>query len=123
MNVAAVSVILAVLTVSAAPVSAQDGVCTTQERDDYYQAVLRAVTAAWRVPYEDRSLACTVLIKQNFRGEVLDIGIARCGDDPRVHKSVVDAGYLASPIPLPVNKACFSRDIILRIESRAQDHD
>jgi len=97
--------------------------CTDAEKEIYIHSIAQDVIAAWKPPYKDRTISCRVLIKQNFRGEVLNVGIANCSDDPRIHKSAIDAGYDASPIPLPVNKACFSRDIIIRIESRALDYN
>ena len=66
-------------------------------------------------------VVCTVLIKQDFRGEVEQVGIANCGDDPIVHRSIVNAGYRASPMPLPENPACFRRDIIVQLESASID--
>ena len=103
------------------PVGAQDDDCSERDREAYLHDVVQAVSAAWKVPYTNRTLSCSLLIKQNFRGEVLNVGIARCGDDPNVHKSVIDAGYEASPLPLPGKKACFSRDIIISLSSRTQD--
>ncbi len=97
--------------------------CSDSDRDTYLLSIAQDVTAAWKPPYQDQTITCTVLIRQNFRGEVLNVGIANCGDNPRIHKSVVDAGYFASPIPLPTNKTCFRRDVIIRIEFRAQDFD
>jgi hypothetical protein len=101
-------------------VSANDGVatCDADAQARYLESVRDAILSNWSVPYADENIACTVLIQQNWRGEVLHVGIAACGDDPRVHKSVVDAAYLSSPIPLPKNAACFTRDVIVRVESR-----
>lgn len=82
------------------------------------QSVRDVILSNWSVPYDDENIECTVLIQQNWRGEVLHVGIASCGDDPRVHKSVVDAAYSSSPIPLPKTEACFSRDVIVRVEAR-----
>jgi len=96
--------------------------CSDEEDETYVRTITQAVHAAWAPPYKDRAISCTVLLRQNFRGEVLNVGIANCGDDPRVHKSVIEAGYNASPIPLPANKACFRRDIIIRIETRALEY-
>ena len=97
--------------------------CSDAETDIYIRSITQDVIAAWKLPYKDRSISCRVLNKQDIRGEVLNVGIANCGDDPRIHKSVIDAGYRASPTPLPTNRACFSRDIIIEIEFRAQDFD
>ena len=58
-----------------------------------------------------------------MRGEVMDVGIANCSEDPQIHKSVIDAAYEASPMPRPPSKACFKRDVIVEIESRAQAAD
>ncbi len=102
------------------PAEPQQSACTDIEREAYLHEISQAVTAAWKVPIRHRSISCRVLLKQNFRGEVLDVGIARCGKDPVVRKSVVDAAYRASPVPLPANDACFDRDIIIDIHARAQ---
>ena len=114
--------VAALLLLGAPAVFAQEqAVCTDSDREAYLLTISQAVTAVWNVPHTTRTLACTLLIKQNFRGEVLNVDIAKCGDDPSVHKSVIDAGYLASPLPLPDNKACFARDITVRIVSRTQE--
>jgi len=95
-------------------------ICSASDRESYFSEIRERLYENWKVPYENRSIACTVLIKQDFRGEVLYVGIANCSDDPRIHKSVIDATYQASPLPLPKNQACFRRDTIVRIESRSQ---
>jgi hypothetical protein len=104
----------------ASPVCAQftTDVCDAQERALYRESVHDAVVANWKVPYDDRYIACTLLLSLNWRGEVLNVGIANCGEDRRVHRSVVDAGYSASPLRMPENKACFERSVIVRIEFR-----
>ncbi len=111
--------LLLLLPPSLALAASMFGKCSDHERERYLESVKQAVYANWDVPYDDESIECTVLLKQNWRGEVLHVGIAKCGDDPRVHKSVVDAGYSASPLPSPENKACRDRNIILQLEARA----
>ena len=92
--------------------------CSDEELAGWRDAVQAALVANWRVPYEDRHLACTVMLSLNWRGEVLNVGIANCGDDPQVHRSVVNAGYQSSPIRMLENRACYQRNIIVRLESR-----
>ena len=97
--------------------------CSSIERDDYFDSIERKIYENWKVPYRDRKVDCTILIKQDWRGEVRDVGIARCSDDVFIHRSVVNAAYQASPMPLPDNKACFTNTVIVRIESRIQSYD
>lgn len=92
--------------------------CSAEERALYRESVHDAVIAAWKMPYDHRYIACTVLLSLNWRGEVLNVGIANCGDDPRVHRSIVDAGYGASPLRKPANRSCFERNVIVKIEFR-----
>ena len=97
--------------------------CTEADRDAYFDSIEREIFANWNVPYTNRNLSCKVLVKQDFRGEVRDVGIALCGDDPRVHRSVVNAVYRASPMPLPEKKSCFAGSVIVTIDSRTQGTD
>ena len=118
---------IAVLLVLTAPLvaiasdAAEDPVpCTANERATYEFRVRQALMAAWEVPNPDRSIGCTVIIAQNFRGEVLDAGVESCPDDPLVRKSVTDAAYEASPLPRAENRACQERVLRLRLVYRAQ---
>jgi hypothetical protein len=97
--------------------------CSEAERDAYFDAIEARIYENWRIPHANRTLSCKVLIKQDFRGEVRDVGIALCGEDPAVHRSVMNAVYRASPMPLPANKSCFARSVIVTIESRTQQGD
>ena len=58
------------------------------------------------------------MLSLNWRGEVLNVGIAKCGEDPRVHRSVVSAGYEVSPVRMLENRACYQRNVIIKLESR-----
>ncbi len=117
------AVVLCVWLLSAAAADDETQECTAADRDAYLSEVRTRLYEFWQVPYANRTLRCTVLIKQNFRGEVMNAGIANCSEDPRIHKSVIDAAYEASPMPRPAVKACFKRDLIVQIESRAQAAD
>ncbi len=116
--------ILLVLLLSLQAVSEEDvPVCSSIERDDYYDSIESRIYENWRIPYKARNIDCTILIKQDWRGEVRDVGIAHCSDDIFIHRSVVNATYRASPMPLPDNKACFTDTVIVRIQSRTLSHD
>ena len=113
------------LSLLASPASAQwfFSECDAEELALYEESVHDAVIANWKVPYEDTHITCTVLLSLNWRGEVVNVGIANCGDDARVHRSVVDAGYSASPLPMPEDRACLERNIIVKIEFRPLGFD
>ena len=114
----------ALLALAGAPqLAAAQTSCSEAERDAYFDEIERLIFENWRVPYPNRNLSCKVLVNQDFRGEVRDVGIAFCGDDPVVHRSVMNAAYRASPIPLPANKRCFARSVIVTVESRTQQGD
>jgi hypothetical protein len=94
--------------------------CTNSEREAYFDSIERKIYENWRVPYRNRSMSCKVLIKQDWRGEVRDVGIALCGEDPTVQRSIINAAYRASPMPMPDNKLCFNESVIVTIEIRTQ---
>jgi len=94
--------------------------CTTAEREEYFDSIERKIHESWRVPYDNRAISCKVLIKQDWRGEVRDVGIAMCGADPTVQRSIINAAYRASPMPMPGNKTCFAESVIVTIELRTQ---
>lgn len=112
------AILCLILPLSSAAVGFPFDTCSSKEQSAWREAVKAAVVGNWRVPYEDRYLACTVMLSLNWRGEVLNVGIANCGDDARVHRSVVNAGYMASPLRMPDNKSCYERNVILKLESR-----
>ena len=96
------------------------GTCSPDEQSAYMTAVRQALLLAWVLPRDDESVSCTVLIAQNFRGEVLNAGVEDCPDDAELRKSVEDAAYDASPLPVPANRACFEPKLRLRLTHRAQ---
>ena len=89
---------------SPAPAEDEPPECTAPEWQHYLNTVRSRFYEFWQPPTYASNITCTVLVKQNFRGEVLYVGIARCTDDKEVHKSVTDAAYEMSPVPLPANK-------------------
>jgi hypothetical protein len=97
--------------------------CTSSERAAYFDSIEIKIHENWRVPYQNRSMSCKVLIKQDWRGEVRDVGIAMCGADPVVQRSIINAAYRASPMPMPDNKLCFTESVIVTVEIRTQASD
>ena len=96
--------------------------CTAQERSAYHQQLTQAIHAAWQVPNFDVGYSCTVIVALNFRGEVLNVGVEDCSrDDAAIRKSIEDAAYDASPLPLPANRSCLDRTVRLRLERRSTD--
>ena len=85
-----VFVLCLLLTSAAAKDPGQYGECSQSDREAYIQAIQRKLTSNWRVPTQYRSVSCTVVVSQNFRGEVLNAGVEDCGDDPDLIKSIED---------------------------------
>ncbi|HSG58677.1 MAG TPA: hypothetical protein VLA06_04030 [Woeseiaceae bacterium] len=110
--------LLLFLPLSQATAQSANRACSIEELMGWREAVHAALLANWKVPYEDRYIACTVMLSVNWRGEVLNVGIANCGEDPQVHRSVVNAGYQSSPIRMLDNRACYERNVIVKLESR-----
>jgi hypothetical protein len=102
------------LLVAALPAAAADEPCTQQQRDEYVDRLQRRISENWRLPSHYREVDCTVVVVQSFRGEVLNATIEDC-TDPEIRKSVENATYLSSPLPLPGNDSCFQREISLRV--------
>ena len=96
--------------------------CNSADMDAYRAELQRAVHASWDNPRTTTSATCTIIIAQNFRGEVLNVGVEDCSEDfPGLKRSVENAAYDASPLPLPKNRACFDRTVRLQLEYRAGD--
>ncbi len=91
-------------------------ICSQEEWDAYYLELRNHVKSHWQRPYINKAISCTMLLRQDFRSEVENVEIVICDDDELVRKSAENAGYTASPLPRPKNKACFSRQITIRLE-------
>jgi len=93
---------------------AQDSPCTSAQHSEYLRAVQERITSNWRLASHYNTVSCTVLIAQTFRGEILNAAVQGC-TDPEIVKTIEDATYLSSPLPLPGNGSCFERRIEVRI--------
>jgi colicin import membrane protein len=102
------------LLLAALPAAAADEPCTEQQRAEYVDRLQRRINGNWRLPSHYREIDCTVVVVQSFRGEVLNATIEDC-TDPEIRKTIENATYLSSPLPMPRNESCFQREISLRI--------
>lgn len=95
--------------------------CSAAEREAYDEQLRQQLYSSWNVPRANQSYSCSLIIAQNFRGEVLNVGVEKCSEENlAIRKSVEDAAYRASPLPLPENRACFSRTLKIWLTHRAQ---
>ncbi len=90
--------------------------CSQDAWDEYFATIRNHVKSYWNPPLDAQAISCTVLLRQDFRSEVEHVEILSCGDDEKVHTSVEYAGYAASPLPIPKNKACFSQQMTIRLK-------
>ena len=80
--------------------------------DKYKAAIAQKVQRHWAPPPTSRKgLKATIHVRQTPSGEVLDVGVVRSSGDATFDRSVVNAVYKASPLPLPENTDAFDRDI------------
>ena len=116
------NVLLALLVLPSLALGQDDAVatCSQDEWDEYYLGLQNHVKSNWKRPSDNRAISCTMVLRLDFRSEVEDVEILSCNDDARVRKSAEDAGYTSSPMPVPTNKACFSKQITIRLEFTPQ---
>jgi hypothetical protein len=89
--------------------------CSEIAMDEYQSEVLNHVVGNWVRPFDYRRLSCIIVLTQNFRGEVDYVEILDCDSEISVRKSAEDAGYVSSPLPMPKNRACFSKQLSIRL--------
>ena len=93
--------------------------CSKAERQAYAEQRVLAVLDAWQAPDYGETYSCTVAIALNFRGEVLNVNVEDCTrNDLAIRKSVEDAAYDASPLPLPANPSCMDRTARITLTHR-----
>ena len=96
--------------------------CSAAEQSNYLSQLRQSLQANWEPPPRHESYSCTVTIAQNFRGEVLDVSVDSCTEDDLViRKSVENAVYTASPLPLPENRTCLQRSVQVQLTHRRND--
>lgn len=95
--------------------------CSAAELSKYKLQISQSFFANWQAERGAESLHCTVVIDQNFRGEVLNVELEDCGEAVALHKAVENAVYLLSPLPRPKNRSCFVRTIRVHLLRRAEE--
>jgi len=86
----------------------------------YMGQISARVERAWLRPRSvppQGSFACRVQITQDKRGNVEEVTLERCTEDPRWQMSLVKAIQGASPFPAPPDPAVFSNLIALEFDS------
>ncbi len=89
--------------------------CAQDDWDEYFIEVQNHVISHWQPPLSYRPISCTILLRLDFRSEVAHVEIIDCDDDEKVRKSAENAAYVSSPLPKPKNKACWSKQMTVRL--------
>lgn len=96
----------------------------------YMGQIKARIQRAWEYPAESpqTSFQCQVQIKQNKKGEVMEVTLQRCGEDPDWQLSLAQAIQRASPLSAPPDESVFTEVVTLsmeaqRIESPVGDQD
>ena len=85
--------------------------CPAVDMEAYTTVIKQSILASWRPNRGEEAKRCIVVFAQSFRGEVLNVEFEECAHEAPVRKSIEDAVYLSSPLPLPVNTDCFERTL------------
>ncbi|MBE0511147.1 MAG: cell envelope integrity protein TolA, partial [Gammaproteobacteria bacterium] len=80
-------------------------------QNEYVSQISDKVRRNWLRPDGSRGTLCTVLITQLPDGEVVRVQATRCDGDAAFQRSVENAVLRSSPLPLPADRALFSREI------------
>lgn len=90
---------------------------------DKYKALIRQkVERNWaRPPGADKNLECLVRVRLIQSGEVIQAKAIRSSGNPTFDRSVENAVYKASPLPLPDDKSLFSEFRELDFECRPEE--
>ena len=85
--------------------------CPAVDMEAYITVIKQSVLENWKPSRGVDVNRCVVVLAQSFRGEVLNVGFEDCEHNNDARKSIEDAVYLSSPLPLPVNTHCFERSL------------
>ncbi len=85
--------------------------CPAVDMEAYVTIIKQSILASWQPSRGEEAEKCVVVFAQSFRGEVLNVEFEECAHVATVRKSIENAVYLSSPLPLPVNTDCFERTL------------
>ena len=85
--------------------------CPAVDMEAYITVIKQSILASWQPSRGEEAKKCVVIFAQSFRGEVLNVEFEECAHEALVRKTIEDAVYLSSPLPLPVNTHCFERTL------------
>ncbi len=85
--------------------------CPAVDMEAYTTVIKQSILASWRPNRGEEARRCVVVFAQSFRGEVLNVEFEECEHEAPVRRSIEDAVYLSSPLPLPLNTDCFERTL------------
>ena len=85
--------------------------CPAADMEAYITVIKQSVLASWRPSRGEEAKKCVVVLAQSFRGEVLNVEFEECAHEAPIRKTIEDAVYLSSPLPLPVNTHCYERTL------------
>ncbi len=76
----------------------------------YVALIQQRVESKWRQPASAvTGVECEVVVQQLPSGDVASVEVSRCNGDDVVRRSVEEAVYRASPLPLPDDRRLFER--------------
>lgn len=85
----------------------------------YMGQIKARIERAWAYPVNNqlRNFECTVQIKQSKKGEVLEVAMTRCENNPVWQLSLAKAIQAASPLPAPPADAVFTEVVTLNFDA------
>ena len=88
----------------------------------YVALIQQRVQRKWRQPASAvAGVECEVSVQQLPNGDVTTARVTRCNADEAVRRSVENAVYAASPLPLPDDRRLFERNLIFVFKPEIQD--
>ncbi|MEE4185250.1 MAG: cell envelope integrity protein TolA [Gammaproteobacteria bacterium] len=98
-----------------AAIEAEEALAAAQNSgalNEYVSLIQQQVQQRWVQPASAVvGIECTVSVRQLPSGEVVEARVTRCNGDETVRRSVENAVYAASPLPLPRDRLLFDRNL------------